>query len=148
MIDYLKLKFHWTQDIIINIDWNSHHSYIKSFPLSQKIQFIKHIYKWTPRNKKLYQISYQECNLPKCPLYGHPQEDNNHPYKCTHPMMREAQMESIQKLRQSLQKIQTHPIITEIIAHHIKKWMRTEDPDIVHRLNTKNTHTLLQKALK
>ena len=59
-------------------------------------------------------------------------------------MMRDTQMEFIQKFKQALQKIKTYPIITEIIAHYIKKWMRSEELNIATKLNKEApTHTLL-----
>ena len=74
----------------------------------------------------------------ECTLSGEI-EDNDHPFKCKEPMIRDTQDETMDILQKSLTKVQIYPVITTTLIKYIKGWMMNSP--------TTSQHTLLSKVL-
>ena len=59
-------------------------------------------------------------------------EEDDHPFHCQHPFMKNAQQEAITTLKQKLKDIATYPLITEVIIYYIKQWMRKATKQYTH----------------
>ena len=131
---YLTEKFKWTPHTWHKIDWTTLHNYIKKLNTSQRVQFIKLSHKWRPTHYKLYQATNGDTQSPSCPLCGEEKEDDDHPYQCSNPIMRDAQMDEIRKTKLQLQDIGTYPLLTEAITFHLKHWFRQAQKNYTQRL--------------
>ena len=117
--------------------------------IQSKVQYIKYSHKWRPTQHKLSQIDNTGSENSICPFCGEPKEDDDHPYQCPYPLMRDAQMETIALIKKSMEKINTYPILTEVITQYLKSWMRQTVPNILQKLiPTLPLHKLLLEATK
>lgn len=73
-----------------------------------------------------------ETQPPICPLCGVEKEDDDHPYKCNNPKMKDAHKEALDTLKQKLKAFGTYPLMIEVINHYLKHWMRGLTPDYTH----------------
>ena len=119
---YLKTKFKWTQEVFHLIDWKGVQTYMQTLTLEQKVSSIKYSHKWRPTNKKLYQMEYFENENTECILCGEV-EDDDYPFQCNDPIMRDSQEETITNLCSSLNKIQTSPTIIKTIKIYTQRWI-------------------------
>ena len=99
--------------------------------------------------KKLHQIDYEGNDNPPCPFCGYTPEDNNHPFQCKYPMMRDAQIETINNIKTALSKINTYPFITETMIHYLQQWMG-HSPSATQQkpLSSSSLHKNLQTAIQ
>ena len=105
-----------------SIDWHAIQTYMQTLTLEQKVSFVKYSHKWRPTNKKLHQMNLFETENAEYTSCGEV-EDNNHPFKCNDPIMRDVQEEILTDLCSSLTKIHTSPSIIRILKIYIQKWM-------------------------
>ena len=88
--NYLMAKFNWNREIFNSIDWKIIEQYITSLPLTKKVQYVKFLHKWHSTQKKLLRTNPERCSSPECILCGFPEDNDDHIFHCTHPIMREA----------------------------------------------------------
>ena len=67
-------------------------------------------------------MEYFENKNTECILCGEV-KDNDHPFQCNDPIMRDSQEETITNLCSSLTKIQTSPTIIKTIKIYTQRWM-------------------------
>ena len=121
-------KFSWTRDTFKIIDWKIIETYLTSLPLTQKVQYVKFLHKWRPTQKKLFHSNPERCSSPECTLCGFPKDNDDHIFHCTHPIMREAQIEALNTLCQDLHHLHIFPPLTEAMINYLKSWMREVPP--------------------
>ena len=90
--NYLMAKFNWNRATFNLIYWKTIEQYITSLPLTQKVQYVKFLHKWRHTQKKLFSTNPERCSSPECILCGYPEDNDDHIFHCTHPIMREAQI--------------------------------------------------------
>ena len=143
---YLQEKFNWSDQTLKLIDWEAIEYYIKTLTIQKKVKYIKLSHKWRPTHHKLFQTSNGETQSPGCSLCGADKKNDNHPFSCTNPTMQDAHKESLKNLKKTLKTIGTYPLMTEVIIHYLKNWMKHTQPDYTHRLlqSIPIHHSLLQ----
>ena len=88
------------------------------------------------------------CSSPECLLCKAHEDNDDHLFHCTHPIMREAQMETLTTLRAELQKIEVSAPMTESLVHYIKSWMRITEPTFISKLSPSIPfHNTLMQAI-
>lgn len=132
---YLCEKFKWNKNTFNSINWPQLSYHCNTLPLPQKVQYIKFLHKWRPTQKNLFYSNSVRCSSPACLLCGEQEDNDDHLFHCTHPIMRDAQMETLATLRTALQEIEVSVTMIESIVHYIKSWMRITEPTFITKLS-------------
>ena len=145
---YLCSKFKWSKNIFHSIDWKTIENYTTTLQTPQKVQYVKFLHKWRPTPKQLFYSNSVRCFSPACLLCGAPEDKDDHIFHCTHPIMRDAQIETLTTLRSDLRKLDISASMIEATIYSIKIWMRSTEPTFRQKLSpTLPLHNILLKAL-
>lgn len=124
---YMSTRFHWSDDILADIDWG-HFNRIISKYYDRRVTIIKHLHSISPTG---HIANRNDRHLPaycsNCPCLL---EDNNHVIICPCPSRRQWRSDTIRHLVNTLELPERHtdPILIDILRDGIIRYHQS-DPD-------------------
>jgi hypothetical protein len=116
---YIQTRLGWSDRVMQSVDWEAHHLAIKRHN-KKRIQITKLIYELVPTNKVVYrnQPGQQHCHRCNSQIV----EDRDHIVQCAHPECATWRAKAIAELAQTCAKLQTDPILTQILSIGFRNW--------------------------
>ena len=141
LLDYLKQKFHWNDEILEAIDWTSFTHIIQKYKDSWAT-LVKHIHDISPTGHIAHRNNpYLPHNCPAC---NYPQEDNLHVLLCPHPTR--ASWRTITLTKISLQDTsKSDPILMDILQDGLRRFHKQMEPPPLHSYPLHYTPTIISQ---
>jgi hypothetical protein len=118
-MNYWAIKHDIDIDKAIEIDWDACGKAIKTLFFAKKRRTIKHATGFFGTGSKMLQWKFQDHD--KCPLCDQ-RETAKHILKCTDNRAKKIWNESLEKLREWMEKNKTHPHITACVITRLREW--------------------------
>jgi hypothetical protein len=103
-----------------DIDWEAQGKAIAGVQHTRQVWIVKHAVGMCGVGKWMKRWKQQESA--ECPRCQHPEEDEEHVWKCQNQEAKEIWKKSIEKLREWMVKRKTDPDLTEGICRRLNEW--------------------------
>jgi hypothetical protein len=122
--DHLCKKHGWDQETLQSINWESHCRALKRND-PQRSSLIKHIHGLTPIGKMVNR--YDKKYSPQCPACPEPVETRDHMVQCPAQSRVDWRSNCIKGLRDKLTKLNTHPLLFDLLVEAVGRELKGED---------------------
>jgi hypothetical protein len=146
LIEYLKKRNDWSDDIFSEIDWDAHEAYMLKLPYLKVIKTIKYIHDWqnTGAQKALFDKQRVEpAHDPSeylCPLKCGCQEVKQHYLRCPIIQSSTEMKRVISSLSKWLTTSNTDSVLKTAILHCIHQWLVSDESPDMSTLHIDNEH--------
>jgi exonuclease III len=120
LLQTIKERYNWDDQVIQMIDWPAHSSAIRS-KHKQRVIIIKLIHDITPTNRRV--ARYGHSQDPQCPRCKAAEETCHHLLLC--PSAQQWRRSFLQSLRKRCEELKTDPVLQEILVSRLEGWLVT-----------------------
>jgi Reverse transcriptase (RNA-dependent DNA polymerase) len=89
-----------------------------------------------------WMFRWKQWESASCPRCDNPLEDVQHMWLCQGKDSPQHWVTGLQSLQSEMRRLQTDPVLTEIIINRLRSWQRSEEPHVFSDLQTRYTDVL------
>ena len=119
MSKYITTKYNWCKVEQTLINWNAIGDAMNTYSEYKKTKIIQLMYDW--QHDETQKLLFKQNSENVCPMNCGETKNHNHYLYCKDDRMQNAKMRLLQRLKQTLTKMNTHPIILNAIQTMLRE---------------------------